>query len=103
MKKWVGSVSLRAASAFSVAVSWAALVVGDITLGSDPVVVSVVDVGVGVDVAVAGGVRVGPAFSDGTCNNANRFLSDSATALRISGSVTFNDLSFRQDSLTQTG
>lgn len=65
-------------------------------LGSDGVVVSVA---VAVDVGI--GSAVDSASSDGTCSRANRFLSDSATAWRISGSVTFNDLSFRQDNLRQ--
>lgn len=52
---------------------------------------------IGVDVA-APAVGVSGVDSDGRCNRAKRFLSDSETAVKISGKVTFSDLSFRQES-----
>lgn len=110
MRKCDGSVSVTD-SAFCVAVSWPAVVVGVITeLGSSGTVpMPAPSLFVGVDVAVAAveegsaAVVVMPSvgvswLTDGTCSRANRFLSDSATALRISGKVTFRDLSFRQES-----
>lgn len=109
MRKCDGSVS-ETDSAFWVAVSWPAVVVGVITeLGSSGTVpMPAPSLFVGVDVAVVA-VEEGSAavvvpsvgvswLTDGTCSRANRFLSDSATALRISGKVTFRDLSFRQES-----
>lgn len=97
IRKCDGSVSPRAASAFCVAVSWAALVAGGVILA-----LALESSGTGV-VGAAGGTGgwvavVDSDSSDGTWKRAKRFLSDSATALRISGRVTFRDLSFRQDS-----
>lgn len=110
MRKCDGSVS-DTLSAFSVAVSWPAVVVGVTTeLGSSGTVPTPrPSFFVGVVVAVVMGsvallvvvlvVVVGVSWlTDGTCSKANRFLSDSATALRISGKVTLRDLSFRQES-----
>ena len=59
-----------------------------------------VDVDSGVEIELAaGGVS---SLTEGTWSKAKRFLSDSATALRMSGRVTFKDLIFRQESCYHT-
>lgn len=111
MRKCDGSPSVTV-SAFCVAVSWPAVVVGVITVlgssGTAPtpapslfvgvLVGSAVDSELGCVMVVVVVVVADSWLTDGTWRRAKRFFSDSATALRISGKVTLSDLSFRQES-----